>query len=387
MNQLIQKAPATHLNPGMNQNKGTSRITQLDGLRGIAILVVVLYHFVGLALQARGVGSLNLPEKVIMYTTLVGWCGVDLFFVLSGFLIGSILLRSRNSDNFFKTFYVRRFFRIVPICYALFILFILLRLTPIHHPTAEIFEKDRIPLFYYFLFIQNIGMGLYKTFGPLSIGVTWSLAVEEQFYLIIPLIIYYINPKYYKYVIAAGLLMAPISTLLLPNFYQHYTWLVCRINSPMIGFMIALLIQNEEFRSFVKRNLNWFFAASAILLIITALGHAYTTLGFINHSLSGINFGLILVIALSIEKGFWFRLLTSPFLLFMGKISYCFYLYHLTINGLLHLIILHKDIPVLDGFNAVMVTVLAFLLTAGLGVLSFKYIEDPLIRYSHRFKY
>ena len=385
MNQLVEKEKP--FNHSMDRNKAASRIIQLDGLRGIAILVVVMYHFVGLALQSRGVESLNVVEKVIMYTALVGWCGVDLFFVLSGFLIGSILLRSRNSDNFFKTFYLRRFFRIVPICYALFIIFIILRLTPIYHPSVEIFEKDRIPIICYFFFVQNIAMGLYKTFGPLSIGVTWSLAVEEQFYLIIPLIIYYINPKYYKYVIAIGLLMAPVSTLLLPNFYQHYTWLVCRINSPMIGFMIALLIQKEAFRSFVKRHLTWFFLSSALLLLITALGHAYTKLGFINHTLSGINFGMILLIALSIEKGFWFRLLTSPFLLFMGKISYFFYLYHLTINGLLHLLVLHKDIPVLDNWNAVLVTLLAFLLTTGLGVLSFKYIEDPLIRYSHRFKY
>src|ERR1700731_3519067 len=89
----------------------SGRIPELDGIRGIAIAMVVVYHFFLLPIQAP-------PAALLSYVKAAGrlaWSGVDLFFVLSGFLIGGILLDARDSLNYFQVFYTRRFFRIVPI--------------------------------------------------------------------------------------------------------------------------------------------------------------------------------------------------------------------------------------------------------------------------------
>ena len=85
-----------------------SRIPELDGLRGLAILLVLLYHFVS---------SPRIQPPLFHKLFAIGWSGVDLFFVLSGFLIGGILLDVRESPNYFRTFYGRRFYRIVPLYY------------------------------------------------------------------------------------------------------------------------------------------------------------------------------------------------------------------------------------------------------------------------------
>ena len=101
---------------------------------------------------------------------------MDLFFVLSGFLIGGILLDTRDSPNYFRTFYARRFFRIVP----LYVAVLCIALAANHGKIDE-----QIPTVTYFLFLQNFWMALHGTFGYL-LSPTWSLAVEEQFYLTLP---------------------------------------------------------------------------------------------------------------------------------------------------------------------------------------------------------
>src|SRR5271157_2369587 len=97
----------------------SGRIPQLDGLRGVAIGLVVLYHYFSLHFTTLP-GTLS---WYLLYPARFGWSGVDLFFVLSGFLIGGILLDAKGSRNYFKVFYTRRFFRIVPLYIALLVLF------------------------------------------------------------------------------------------------------------------------------------------------------------------------------------------------------------------------------------------------------------------------
>src|SRR6266404_3516257 len=98
------------------------RVPELDGLRGVAILLVLLFHYISIeGLTKTGSWSFILQRIVIM-----GWTGVDLFFVLSGFLIGGILIDARGSPTYFKTFYVRRFFRIIPVYYLWIVSFITL---------------------------------------------------------------------------------------------------------------------------------------------------------------------------------------------------------------------------------------------------------------------
>src|SRR5665213_654935 len=89
------------------------RVPELDGLRGMAILMVVIFHYLEEQGLVTGKGATAILQRIVQ----MGWSGVDLFFVLSGFLIGGILMDARESPSYFRTFYARRFFRIIPIYY------------------------------------------------------------------------------------------------------------------------------------------------------------------------------------------------------------------------------------------------------------------------------
>ena len=103
------------------RNYPNSRIPELDGIRAMAILLILFFHYINNQLPE----SNNIFLRLLQKATSLGWSGVDLFFVLSGFLIGGILIRNKESENYFKTFYIRRFYRIFPFYYVLIYLFII----------------------------------------------------------------------------------------------------------------------------------------------------------------------------------------------------------------------------------------------------------------------
>src|SRR5882724_2441759 len=140
---------------------------QLDVLRGIAVLVVMIYHSCG-----------NVPSLHLVSVFRYGWTGVDLFFVLSGFLITGILLQTKNTQNYFLNFYARRALRIWPLYFCILALGFLV--IPLFQPhlRSMIFEQCR-PWQAYLFFVQNVLVPESGKFGPLEI--TWSLCVEEQF--------------------------------------------------------------------------------------------------------------------------------------------------------------------------------------------------------------
>ena len=147
------------------------RIPELDGLRGIAVLMIIIFHYVNNQL----VNSHSLTGRIIYGITSFGWVGVDLFFVLSGFLIGTILMNNKGAENYFSTFYIRRIVRIIPNYYLLLVLFILIGLIPLFSSDDFLAGNNTIPMWTYFLMVHNIFMAHQQNFGNTPISVTWSI--------------------------------------------------------------------------------------------------------------------------------------------------------------------------------------------------------------------
>ena len=158
-------------------SRTSARIPEWDGIRGVAILLVVFYHYIYGTVPENAGGILAGVIKAVCFRW--SWCGVDLFFVLSGFLIGGILMDQRESGNYFKTFYIRRFCRIVPLYFVWLILFLLLALA-VSRTTSTvwlgtIFNRE-IPSFSrwgYFLFLQNFYISKAGAFGSPWLAATW----------------------------------------------------------------------------------------------------------------------------------------------------------------------------------------------------------------------
>lgn len=348
--------------------------------------MVIFFHLLNNSYFNTDPNQLNRIEKTIMRLTSLGWSGVNLFFILSGFLIGSILLKNRKSDTFFRTFYVRRFFRIVPAYYLLLFLFILLKFTPLFNPNAYIFEKP-IPVLFYFGFLQNFAMSFLGHFGPEALTPTWSLAVEEQFYLIIPLIVYFIRPRLLPYIIGFFLVLGPVTRYFTTNWYAEYTLLPSRIDNPVMGFLLAYLYSQSSFREYVRANIKIIKATALLLIFICAVIYSFTQVGFLNQSILGVIYALLVLIVLETNKGWLYAILTSRVLVRWGLYSYFIYLFHLMLNGIFQLAFLHHEKPVLGNYQDYLVSLASLILTYLLAALSFRYIESPLVRFSHSFRY
>jgi peptidoglycan/LPS O-acetylase OafA/YrhL len=185
-----------------------------------------------------GFARSHLPGMHALTAVLgMGWTGVDLFFVLSGLLIGGILIDHRQDPNLYAVFYARRALRILPL-YALVLAPFLLGS-----------DQPKIPLL---TFTQNISWSIAGTWGPQWVGATWSLAVEEQFYLILPAMIRCIPPARLPHVALLLIVAAPLARVLawfsFGNAYACYMLMPCRMDALFAGVLLAWMLRNRRLR-------------------------------------------------------------------------------------------------------------------------------------------
>jgi peptidoglycan/LPS O-acetylase OafA/YrhL len=166
-------------------------IPALDGIRGIAIIAVMVFHF----FLFGGLSPQNKIDGIFYAVAKMGWAGVDLFFVLSGFLITGILHDSRGNDGFFRIFYARRFFRIFPLYYGALVLFLVV--LPLSGAAWKALETGPKEQFWLWAYVTNIRIALDNDWGrvPKALIHFWSLAVEEQFYLAWPFLVYFASRR------------------------------------------------------------------------------------------------------------------------------------------------------------------------------------------------
>src|SRR5271157_5464011 len=228
------------------------RIPQLDAVRGVAILVVMLHN------------SGTFPRLFAH-----GWMGVDLFFVLSGFLITGILVDTKQSEGYFSNFYVRRCLRIWPLYYsALFFMFVLV---PFLRPSeaSTVFASRSSPWWAYPLFLQNFLVPS-PTLATGLLAPTWSLAVEEQFYLVWPWVIRYCTYSQVRRIAIAVICVSPALRFYLAlHHVDIYPNVFCRLDALMAGALLALVVRSEKFlpSRLIKRAWIALFVAVPLALI------------------------------------------------------------------------------------------------------------------------
>jgi len=369
--------------------RSSSRLPELDGLRGIAISLVLICH--GVFEQHYSSGVLSR----LKFVGRLGWSGVDLFFVLSGFLIGGILLDVRSSPNYFKTFYLRRAYRILPVYSVLLALFSLCFLHLTAGPLGG-FSSSLIPWFSYFTFTQNIWMALLGSFGVGAMIVTWSLAVEEQFYLTAPLVVRMISPRKLVLVLLAVIAAAPLlrTAIYLASSngrIADYVLMPCRADGLSCGMLSAWLARNPRgwnfllaHRSLLKKAACVLFAGLLVLnkwgtnLNVPMLTFGYSWLAWFYTS--------ILLIALSGGSEWMRRVLRRPILMRLGTVSYFAYLFHVPLmeaGRRLLALWFHHSFDAVQFFGAW----LGLAMTLALAAISWKYFEGPLLRVGHNYRY
>ena len=220
------------------------RIAELDGIRGIAVLSVVLLHFHAPFADSRPLGLLS--------TVLDrGWIGVDIFFVLSGYLITSILMATRDATNYFSAFYARRAVRIFPLYIVALAVFFWV-LLPIEHRHGLATGFPQMEQIWYWLFLGNWRQGLGYNDGA-GVGHFWSLAIEEQFYLAFSFVVLWVSGRGLVRVCAGMIALSIVlriglaATGHLPDMALRLT--VLHLDPIAMGALLAASARAREFAS------------------------------------------------------------------------------------------------------------------------------------------
>jgi peptidoglycan/LPS O-acetylase OafA/YrhL len=286
-------------------------IPELQGLRGIAVLAVVVYHC-----NPRLVGTWIYPAS------LWGWAGVNLFFVLSGFLITCILLESRDKEKYFRNFYGRRVLRIWPV-YALVLIVVYLEAPWFIGPPILTAIKTA-PWLAYIFFLQN----LFHITLPPAVGPTWSLAIEEQYYFVwAPVVRFFSRPWMLASALCAALIASPLIR------HANLSWItpthtLIHLDGIAIGSLIALGLHTLTWsrRTWLVLGLIAFplgFWAAATIAGGTAFLDSALALGFAGAVLTFISStGARNPVSAALRRG--------P-LAFYGRISYGLYMIHIAV--------------------------------------------------------
>jgi peptidoglycan/LPS O-acetylase OafA/YrhL len=240
-------------------------VPELDGLRGIAILLVLIHHFWPKHGALADYGALP----------AMGWVGVDLFFVISGFLITGILLDTRDDKAYYRNFYARRALRILPLYYLfVFGIFVLYPLSFTHGFDLTAFRREaRSPLWYLF-YVSNFPTAVVGAQPFWMLHPLWSLAIEEQFYIVFPLLVAVLRPRHLAILLGSLLVLSPmfrlVGYLLQPeNWYLQFEATPARVDVLAWGCLLALELRRGN-RWLTPRVAAVALGAAALLLLGTA---------------------------------------------------------------------------------------------------------------------
>ena len=320
-----------------DKNEGNVRVwtsgshcPQLDGVRGIAILLVTLYRF------TKEVDPESHPlVAVVMRCAPIGSRGVDLFFVLSGFLITGILLQTKSRNGYFRNFFVRRSLRIFPLYFTA--LGICLWLIPSLFSVSA-FDLPRTEQGYLWTYTTNVRMAWINEwcFGPLD--HFWSLAVEEHFYLVWPFIVFLLSPKSLLRLSVALILLVGVTRTIAatnPAFDVAVDVLTLfRLDGLCFGAVLAVImyqgVSPQRIESIAKWSLPMFFAFA---LIVVVLGKRLLGLP---SSLCPAIWTVLLGLLLTRTVGHWMsRFANNDFLRWLGKYSYGMYVVQLPLLSII----------------------------------------------------
>lgn len=362
----------------------------LDGLRGLAIVLVFACHA---SWWGRESPSISAPPHLLDLIMGAGWMGVDLFFVLSGFLITGILLATTDSPTYFRNFFARRFLRIFPIYY----LFIFCMFIPYHVQFGRAGLASLL-FFYYNLYAVYVGHGL-----P-DVNSLWSLAVEEQFYLAWPFFVLFLSRKALVRLILAGTVIALILRLVVlsqSSVIQAASYLTpCRIDTLLVGALLAIWHRDEQQWKRLQK-LAWPVALGCFAGLV---GIAWWTGDFYGQALAkhldGYRHSSIMVlgpgctllavlfaalIVKSTTQGFASSTFSWRPLRRIGKYSYGMYIVHWPVMQILSKYVLNRFAYLPRDTVSVIRFVLALAVSYGLAYLSFHYFEQYFLSLKRHF--
>jgi peptidoglycan/LPS O-acetylase OafA/YrhL len=383
------------LTPTVRSREPGAHIPALDGVRGIAILLVLIFHF---SVYGHGLIPSGLFIDRLYYRVAgAGWIGVDLFFVLSGFLITGILYDAKESEHYFRNFYARRVLRIFPLYYGALVLFLVVLpwLRADHSGLASMARDGG----WYWSYLSNVKIARddWPQFG--AIGHFWSLAVEEQFYLLWPALVFALNRRQLQIACLVGVIAAlavRVALIAQGNNTAAFVLTPARIDALALGAYLAVTARGPgglQRLSPLALPAAGLLSLSVLIIFVVRRGFAGYDPVILTIGLTILTclFGSVLVLALTLTRGTLVaRAFDSSFLSFFGRYSYGIYVFHHPIlffkPGLIPLAILPAP------FGSQLLRQLVFLVIAttvsvGIAFTSWHLFENQVLKLKSLFPY
>jgi peptidoglycan/LPS O-acetylase OafA/YrhL len=373
----------------MGQPDSAKHIPALDGVRGLAILMVLLFHG-GIQVIPIEPGPLGEFRRLLTY----GLYGVDLFFVLSGYLITGILLDSRCAPGYFRTFYWRRSLRIFP-AYYFYLAVVFLGVRTAFRLAGDDPWAD-VSAWPYLLYVQNWTIPQGKPHPLLS--HLWSLAVEEQFYLFWPAVVYLVPRRRLPavcVVLAAGAL-ALRCALALRGEAVTARWLTpARLDALLIGGLLAQAVRDPRWLAWCRTWLPRL--GGAAFLAILLLARVTDRFEFSDPLVCTAGLSLVAFVAAALvfgaatsRGGLLFRAFMPGWLRSLGRYSYAAYLFHPLVYQLpapYWLRFLNQTPPLVHLLGVLAFPLFVVVGGYALGWLSWRLLERPFLRLKDRYTY
>ena len=367
--------------------KHPSRIAALDALRGLAVLMVFAHHLTVYCPWLRN--AMCRPDRHLGWFWSIlteGSIGVDLFFVISGFLIGGILMDHRDSPSVFRTFYTRRFLRIVPLAWLWIAISLILG-------KALAGSIPAYPIWSYPSFTMNVFLALAGDWPSDPTNGMWSLCIEEQFYLLLPLLLCRTSPARTKWIGPAMIVIAE-SVRLCASLSPDIPSLTIQVLTPMrldvlgIGVTLAWWVRSP-FWDFTRGKGSLF--ASVMALSMLGFVVALATPGPIAYERWGylciaVFFGALVALCIESPHRTLGKLTSLPLLQLVGKYSYCTYLFQF-LGFSLSMRLASRFFP-LSSFQGFLIeSLLCVTSVTAVSALSWRYLESRLVRFGRSFTY
>ncbi len=365
-------------------------IPALDGVRGIAILLILFHHA-----TMNHIHPKDAFEKIFFRAIDAGWVGVDLFFVLSGFLITGILVDAKGASNYFSAFYMRRVLRIFPLYYAVLVLFFLV---------MPFFGKHLISnteTLWFWFYGSNIWTAV-SGWPPKGIAHFWSLAIEEQFYIVWPLVVYLVSRRKLVPTLIGILATTPLIRLgvALAGYPEaNYVLTTSRMDALAFGGLLAMLYRTPEGLARWNKTAWIAFGVAALAIVGTFIRHHSFDRGRWNlaeqalmYSIIGICSMSFMALVMNAADNSWLkRLCMNRMLRTFGKFSYCIYIIHVLVNMVFRHFKLQPSVTRL-GFEShipsyVLYMVVHLPLVLALGWLSWHVYEKRFLKYKDLYAY
>lgn len=335
-----------------------AHILPLDGVRGLAILMVMVRHFYQYMLKHPTVPDIAPAiaiDKIFFYVSQLGSTGVDLFFVLSGFLITGILLDTKNHPRYWGRFYWRRTLRIFPLYYLslLIVFYVWPHAFPGYSHVVQNAGEHKI---WYWTYTCNVLFAIKEDYTGMA--HFWSLAVEEQFYLIWPFVVLFFSRKGLVRACIACIFIAIGSRIALGFFTDSvlpaYVLTPSRIDALAIGSLLAAVARGPGGLTKLSKHAWWVFGVCGVFLVgLFAMNFGKGRSPLVN-LLGGTNlaliFGALVLMAVSHPRGSLVpRIFCWSWLRFLGKYAYCLYVAHMLVMDAMERAFTGHDLPRVAG--------------------------------------